>query len=632
MIEQAERLEPLRQLVREGQFHEAWRALLASAREVSDHPTMLALCRLRRKLAAHSAPPPQPAAARVALLSGATTAMLEAPLQLALESIGVGCELHVSSYDGFVREMLDPASETVAFRPTVAVVVATSASFPAWPAWSDSAAEVSAAVDSACDHWIGLCQSLHVNARCDIILPNFHALPTRPLGAAALRTPGDANRFIRAVNDALALRLPSYVHIHDVESLAAFHGIGRWFDARFWYHARQPVSFECLVPYVRSLAQMIGALLGRSAKCVVLDLDNTLWGGVVGDDGPERLALGEGDPRGEAFLAFQRYLLRLRERGVTLAVASKNDEANALAPFTSRPEMVLRRSDFVAFRANWQPKSDNVRDIAATLGIGLDAIVFVDDNPAEREQVRQALPDVRVVELGDDPSDYPVLVDRAGWLETVTLSAEDRTRSGMYQANAEREQLRMGIGDYDAYLRSLQQRAVIAPFEERYLDRIHQLTNKTNQFNLTTHRMSASQLAAMIDSADHLTAYVRLADRFGDNGLISVFAAHAEGCELWVDLWLMSCRVLRRGVEQLLCNHVIERARAAGYRALHGTYVPSGRNGLVRDHYASLGFSPCGSSEGADHWVLDLGTASLLPTPVTLVDDYHSEQRMGAGA
>ena len=621
-------LERLKALVGDGRFDEAWRVLFASAREAVDYPAMQAVSRVRRQLAARSTPPVQPASARVALLSGATTALLEAPLQLALESMGVGCALHVSPYDGFVREMLDPASETTAFRLDIAVVVATTASFPAWPAWSASAAEVDDAVDEACEHWVGLCRSLHAHAGCDIILPNFPALPTRPLGAAGTRMPGDANRFIHAVNEALARRLPSYVHIHDVEALAAFHGIGRWFDARYWYHARQPVSFDCLVPYVRSLAQLIGALLGRSAKCVVLDLDNTIWGGVVGDDGPERLALGEGDPQGEAFTAFQRYLLRLRERGVLLAVASKNDEANALAPFTSRPEMVLRRDDFVAFRADWAPKSENIRRIAATLGIGLDAILFVDDNPAEREQIRQALPEVRVVELGDDPSEYPVQVDRAGWLETVTLSIEDLARSGMYQANARREELKVGLEDYDAYLRSLRQRAVIAPFEERHLERIHQLTNKTNQFNLTTRRMSASQLAAMIDSSEHLTATVRLADRFGDNGLISVFAAHAEGAELWVDLWLMSCRVLKRGVEQLLCNHVIERARAAGYRELHGTYVPSGRNGLVRDLYETLGFARCGTADRGDHWVLDLTAAVPLPTAVTLVDDYRADQRM----
>ncbi|HEU4632228.1 MAG TPA: HAD-IIIC family phosphatase [Gemmatimonadaceae bacterium] len=614
-------MDTLRMLLRAGRHDEAWCALRAAARVADDYPTVQALCRVRRQLAERASAPPQPATVRLALLSGATTALLEEPLRLALDALGVDVTLHVPPYGTYVREMLEPSSGTVAFRPAVAIVVATTAELPAWPSWSASAAEVEAAVEAVCEHWLGLCRALRAHADCDIVLPTFPDPPVRPLGAAGVRLPGEPGRFVRAVNAALARRAPSYVHLHDVAALAAFHGVGRWMDARYWYQARQPVSFDCLVPYVRSLAQLVAALFGRAAKCVVTDLDNTLWGGVVGDDGVDRLALGEGDPRGEAFVAFQRYLLRLRERGIMLAVASKNDETAALAPFASRREMVLRRDDFVAFRANWQPKSENVRDIAATLGIGLDAVVYVDDNPAEREQVRQALPEVRVVELGDDPSDYPVQVDRTGWLETVSLSAEDRARSGMYAANARREELRAGLEDYDAYLRSLRQRAVITPFEARHLERIHQLTNKTNQFNLTTRRLSASQLAAMIDSSGHLTATVRLADRFGDNGLVSVFAAHAEDGELWIDLWLMSCRVLKRGVEQLLCNHVVQRARAAGYRTLHGTYVPTARNGLVRDHYPSLGFARGGPVAEGEHWVLALDAARPIPTSIALVDD-----------
>ena len=347
-------------------------------------------------------------------------------------------------------------------------------------------------------------------------------------------------------------------------SLAALYGVYQWFEPRYRHHGKHPVSFARLVPYVRTLAHIIVRFAaGRpSASC---STSTTRWrGGIVGDDGPDRLLVGPGDPVGEAFLAFQRYVLDLKNRGVVLAVCSKNDEAAALAPFSSRPEMLLRRDDFSAFVASWEPKSRGLRRIAEQLQLGLDALVMVYDNPAERAEIRQALPDVRVVELGSDPSDYPVDVERTGWLETVSVSAEDRRRSEMYRENTNREQLRDSSGDYTAYLHSLAQRARIVPFERATLDRVAQLTGKTNQFNLTTLRLTRSELEAMIDSPRYVTATVQLADRFGDNGLISVFAARAANDDLWIDLWLMSCRVLSRGVEHLLCNHVLQRASESG--------------------------------------------------------------------
>ena len=433
--------------------------------------------------------------------------------------------------------------------------------------------------------------------------------------------PGDANRFIEGVNAALADRLPPYVHIHDVASLAALHGVYRWFDARFWHQGKHPVSFECLAPYVQTTAGIIGAIYGRSAKCLVVDLDNTLWGGVVGDEGAEALLIGPGEPLGEAFQAFQRYLRALRNRGVLLAVCSKNDESAALAPFTTRKEMVLRREDFAAFVANWEPKSQGLRRIAAELNLGVDALVFADDNPAEREQVRQALPEVRVVELGADPSDYPLAVDRTGWFETVAVSLEDRRRGAMYRENAAREELRHASLDYTGYLRSLDMRARIAPFEPSSLDRVAQLTGKTNQFNLTTLRLSRSELEAMMNSPDHLTATVQLEDRFGDNGLISVFAAHADRDQLWIDLWLMSCRVLNRGVEHLLRNYVVGRAREAGYSVLHGVYRPTPRNHLVKELYPSLGFIAGARIDSGEHWTLDVGTTEPLPTTIHVIEE-----------
>ncbi len=610
----------LKALIDAGLFDEAWRSLHDQAAVAQDASTVLALARQRRRLLASGTRPPLPVQVRVALIGGATTSMIEEPLQLLLETLGVGCTLHASPFNTLVRQMLDPASETVAFGPDIAVIVTTPTNITTWPDLDASEADVQRVTDEACRHWIDLCRSLHEQARCEIILDNFHALPLHPLGAAGARTAGDHNRFIDGVNRALADRLPPYVHLHDVATLAAMYGVYHWFDPRYWHHGRHPVSFECLVPYARSLAQIIGAMRGRSAKCLVLDLDNTIWGGIVGEDGPDGLVIGAGDPVGEAFQAFQRYALELKQRGVLLAVCSKNDERVALAPFSSRPEMVLRREDFSAFVANWEPKSHGLRRIAEQLRLGLDALVMVDDNPAERAEIRHALPEVRVVDVDADPSDYPLALERTGWFETVIVSSEDRRRGEMYRESAAREELRATAGDYAAYLASLEQRARIAPFEPSTLDRVAQLTGKTNQFNLTTLRLGHAELEEMIESTNHLTATVHLTDRFGDSGLISVFAARAQDDELWIDLWLMSCRVLSRGVEQALCNYVVERATESGYRMFHGIYRPTPRNQMVRGLYQSLGFTAAEPVPGGEHWVMDVRTYAPFATSIAIDD------------
>ena len=326
---------------------------------------------------------------------------------------------------------------------------------------------------------------------------------------------------------------------------------------------------------------------------------------------------------GEAFKAFQEYLLRLKQRGVMLAVCSKNEESNALAAFEKRPEMPLKREDFVAFKANWLPKPDNIMEIAAELNIGIDTLVFVDDNPAEQEHVRQCLPEVKVVELSDDPADYPRLLDEAGMFETTAVSEEDQERTQKYQENVQRTRLQESTTDYGSYLLSLQQKAVIRPFDEMQLDRVTQLINKTNQFNLTTLRQSRSQVEALMHDAGVLTAYVRLADRFGDNGLISVFFAHKKGETLWIDEWLMSCRVLKRGVEQLLCNYAVEKARALGVTSLHGVYMPTPANKLVSEHYRSLGFVAVGAEpNGATHWRLDLASYQPFNVAILSLEEY----------
>ena len=623
MLSSQDIMNELRALIEAKRYDEAWTRLVEAAKSEREYSRFLALCRWHQRLEALAQRPAK--TVKVAVLGGAAIELLKDPLRLALVSYGLDCKLHVGSYNMFTQEMLNASSDAASFEPDVAVIVNTPANILGWPEPGNDLERVNSLVDEACERWLGLCAQFHSHTPCEIVLNNFHALPTRPLGNLGTKLPWEANNFLHRINLALGDRAPSYVHINDVEGLASQYGVRQWFDSRYWFHAKQPVSFECLIPYVRNTARIIASLFGRTAKCLVVDLDNTLWGGEVGDDGPEGIKIGEGDAVGEAFKAFQQYIRGLKQRGILLAVCSKNDEENARAPFQQISEMVLKEGDFAAFKANWDPKPSNLREIAAELNIGTDALVFVDDNPAEREIVRRWMPEVEVVDLSNDPADYPRLLDDAGCFEVTTLTGEDMLRAAQYPNNARRKQLQHSVSDYVSYLRSLEQRAVIRPFEDKYVERITQLTNKSNQFNLTTLRLSRSQIEQRMNDPNMLTAYVRLADAFGDNGLISVFCAERADDALHIQLWLMSCRVLERCVERLLCNYVATQARTFGVSQLHGVYVPTAKNGLVRNLLPSLGFSAAGNcnAEAEEiHWKLDLNRFSPFDVPIRIIENY----------
>lgn len=581
--------------------------LLAEVRATTDYSTYMSLCRRRRKMAPASAESGRGAAVRIAILGGATTDFLKWPVELELETLGRSSTILCADYNNYVSEMMEHDSRTAAFRPDVAVLLVTPYNIADWPSVGDPAETVQVMVDRVADHWLRLCETLHANTNCEIVLGNLHLLPTRAAGNFGTRLPWEPNSYLRQINLALSRRAPAYVHLFDIETLSALYGVSNWVDPRFWHQAKQPVSFACMVPYVRNLASIIGALYGHTAKCLVLDLDNTLWGGVVGDDGIGGLKIGEGDAVGEAYKAFQEYLLLLKQRGLLLAVVSKNEERNAVEPFEQLPDMVLKREDFIAFKANWDPKPESIEQIARELNIGLDSLVFVDDNPAERELVRRALPQVKVVELTSDPADYAKLLDQSGWLEVVRLTDEDTKKTEQYRGNVERWATQVGHANYESYLASLDQRAIIRPFEPQHLERITQLINKTNQFNLTTPRLTRSEVEALMARADTVTAYVRLTDRFGDNGLISVICGQVERDALHIDLWLMSCRVLKRGVERLVANHLFDCARDLKLRVVRGAYRPTAKNGMVERHYADLGFARVAADgDGTTRWEMSV--------------------------
>ena len=594
---------------------DAWRGWVRDWSAAHDYSTLLRLSRTGEKLAAQMDAGLVPV--RVAVVSSATIDFVLPILKASLLGTGLRPSVFVAPYGQVVTSLLDPDGPLARFQPQVTIIASATAHIPGWPALGASLDEVERHIDEICRSLLEPCATFHERTGSEIVVDNFHAFDWRVAGNLGAKLPGDPTSFVRRLNLALGDRAPRFVHINDVDALAARHGLATWFDERYWHHAKQPVSFACVPDYCRSLASVIGAVFGRTKKCLVLDLDNTLWGGVIGDDGLGGIQIGEGTAEGEAFKAFQLYVKQLRERGVLLAVCSKNDDAIARSAFTDHPEMTLRLDDFVAFKANWQPKSENLRAIAREIDLPLEAFVFADDNAAERHEVSQALPDVTVLDLPDDAAGFIRAIDRERLFEIVALTSEDRRRTDIYHARRQSMEAMSGTTDVAAYLRSLEMKAIVRPFDPVSFERITQLVNKTNQFNLTTPRVVPAEIERLASDPNVVTRTVRLQDRFADHGLISVLFGRVQDETLTITAWLMSCRVLGRGVERFLFNDVLRAAGERGLTEIAGEYRPTDRNMLVKDHYSQLGFTRDGGDACSERWRLRVADALPFETFIT---------------
>jgi FkbH-like protein len=415
----------------------------------------------------------------------------------------------------------------------------------------------------------------------------------------------------------------------DIARCAARDGRDAWFDITHWHASKLMIAPQVAPMYGEQLMRIVAANMGLARKCLVLDLDNTLWGGVIGDDGIQGLVLGQGSAQGEAHLALQAYARQLRDRGIILAVCSKNERATAEEVFTSHPDMLLRMDDIAAFVANWEDKAENLKSIASMLNIGLDSLVFVDDNPAERGRIRGALPQVGVPELPEDPAGYVRCIAAAGYFEAVSFTREDVQRSSQYAANARREALRENTQSLEEFRRDLQMSLVVDHFSPVDIPRVAQLINKTNQFNLSGRRYTQHEVEAIAGDAGCLTLQFRLSDRFGENGLISAVICRAgpEGA-MDIDTWVMSCRVFGREVEFEIINAVTACAAARGFRALRLSHVRTPKNGLLTELIPRLGFvadHSCTPTPDTTHWVLPLENFSHHKTQINTELSHHDK-------
>ncbi|MHB0763725.1 HAD-IIIC family phosphatase [Stutzerimonas sp. NM35] len=551
---------------------------------------------------------------RIALLASHTVDHLMPAIRVAGLQRRLALSVHVAPYGMYRQALLMDDPALTSFAPQLIVLALDVRDAPLQLPLEASPEDVDAAVTERVDELRLLWRRARERFAAQVVQQTLVPADPAIFGSFEALVPAAPYAVIDRLNAAIrSAAREDGVLLMDLawEAARGSYGDGLAEPLR-WHQAKQLVSPNLAPLYGDQLARIAAASAGLSRKCLVLDLDNTLWGGVIGDDGLDGIHLGQGSPSGEAFLAFQRYAALLARRGIILAVCSKNDLSIAEAAF-SHPEMALKRSDIAAFVANWEDKAGNLRRIASMLDIGLDSLVFVDDNPAERDIVRRELPEVAVPELPEDVADYPARVAAAGYFEAVSFTTDDTTRGRNYALNAERKAAMSQATDMEGYLRGLQMVLHATPIGAAELVRSTQLINKTNQFNLTTRRYSEAEVERIAGDPRSVALAIRLTDKFGDNGLISVVLARPDATvaddELLIDSWLMSCRVLGRQVEEAVLDVLAKAASTAGYGALIGEYRPTERNAMVAEHYPRLGFVQHPAPvEAATFWRYALGS------------------------
>jgi FkbH-like protein len=566
---------------------------------------------------------------RLALLSNATVDHLAPAIRVAGLRRKLLVEVHVGGFGQYRQEVLDPASATHRFGPDFVLISLSAHDLLAAVSVAASQAEVDAVIDANIEAlrtiWRGATQAL----KATVLQQTYLNVGPQIFGSYDRIASGAPARLVAQANDRLADAVAAErVLLVDVARASERDGVDAWFDQTRWFQAKCEIAPQAAPAYAELVMRVIGAQRGLSKKCLVLDLDNTLWGGTVGDDGIAGIVLGQGSAAGEAHLALQRYAKQLRDRGIVLAICSKNDPAIAEDVFENHPEMLLHRSDIASFVVNWDDKAANLQQIANQLNLGLDSLVFVDDNLAERARIRWSLPDVSVPELPADAGQFVRCLSSAGYFEAVTFTSDDSHRAGQYASNASRETLKHTSQSLDDYLRDLRMSVAVSAFQSVDLSRVTQLINKTNQFNPTTRRHSLQQVERFVASGC-LTVQFRLIDRFGDNGLVSAMIFRPDEAErevLEVDTWVMSCRVFGRGLECEALNVAVELARRRGILAFRADYIPTERNRIVSELYSNLGFTCIDNQVGRDgqsgtRWQLELTEYQPRPTHIARGSD-----------
>jgi FkbH-like protein len=562
----------------------------------------------------------QKPALRLALLAGSNLDLLEKSLTARLSEKGFEATIWNPGFNQYRQAILDPSSGLYQEKSEAILL------------FLDAADLFAGCIAHPFDHSIEEIPAIVEAARTDIAALVGTIAERLPSATVFLNTLHSADlggtyhgleynsgfsfrQIVASYNTSLRelARGSSHAVIVDVEALVMEAGIERWHDPRLWYLGRIPLSAQAHELLTSEYANFIAARWGAVRKCIVLDLDNTLWGGVIGEDGMTGIQLGH-EGIGLAFVDFQRELLNLRQKGILLAICSKNNAEDAYEAIRNHPAMVLREEDFAAAEINWNDKAENIREIARRLNIGVDSLVFIDDSPVERQRVREAVPEVAVPEWPQDPCESKRALGRVAgeYFLKFNISEDDRRRGEMYHAQAERERLAENSGNLEDFFRSLQMKIAIGKADYETLPRVTELTQKTNQFNLTTRRYTESELAAISAEEGYRVYWLKLEDRFGPNGIIGVLILRRVSKEQWsIDTFLLSCRVIGRTVEEALLGYAVRELKELGATGITGEYIPTAKNGMVANLYDKLGFTLIDSNEKRTRWMLDLNRKSI---------------------
>ncbi|MCR5508074.1 MAG: HAD-IIIC family phosphatase [Lachnospiraceae bacterium] len=527
---------------------------------------------------------------KVAVLGGSTTHDICALMELFLLEQGIRPEFYECEYAQYWEDIMFDNPELTEFKPDIIYIHTSNRNIRQYPSLNMSEDEVNALLEADFEHFRVMWGKAMDTYNCPIIQNNFEYPFYRLLGNADASDIHGRVNYICRLNDKFAAYAREHkdFFIQDINYLSATYGLDKWSDPLYWHMYKYALSMEAIPTLAHNVSNIIKSIYGKNKKALALDLDNTLWGGIVGDDGVENLEIGPETSMGQVYSEFQEYLKQQKDIGVILNVCSKNEEENAIAGL-NHPDGVLRPDDFIVIKANWDPKSKNLADIASELNLLPESFVFVDDNPAEREIVRTGL-NVVSPEIGS-VEDYIRVIDHSGFFEVTNLSADDAKRNEMYKENAKRAKLEASFADYGDYLKSLEMKGTIKGFEPIYMDRIAQLSNKSNQFNLTTRRYTRAEIEEIAESGEYIDIYGKLEDKFGDNGVVSVVIGHKNGDVLDMDLWIMSCRVLKRDMEFAMMDELVHKAKKAGIRTIRGYYYPTAKNKMVLDFYGLMGFT-----------------------------------------
>ena len=527
---------------------------------------------------------------KIAVLGSASIQYFVMVLRYLLHEVGIDAEIYEGEYNGITMDVFDDNSALYAFRPDAVIVLTHYTDVKVFPELLEDGESINKKIEDTVSYYRAVWDKLSRIENVSILQSNFAIPPEHLFGNLETVVPYSKTNFLKAVNESLVSCAPKSVTIMDLDLLSQYIGKYQWFDYKAYFMSKSGFKIEYLPDVAELFKKQIVAMKGKTRKCLVLDLDNTLWGGVVGDTGYDGIQLDPNNAIGEAYRYFQSYILDLKNRGIILAVCSKNDEANAKEPFEKNPNMILRLDDISCFMANWDDKVTNIKRIAETLNIGIDSLVFVDDNPAERDIVRNYLPEVHVVNMPIDPSLYTVQLDKENPFNWIQFTKEDITRSKSYLENRNREALVSQFTNYDEYLKALEMFGCVGEVTEKEVARFAQLLNKSNQFNLRTERYTEDEILTLVKDIDSKCLYVSLKDKFSEYGIIACVILRKKESNCFIESWVMSCRVLKRGVETMTFAGIIRAAKEMGCTSITGEYIKSKKNSMVSEFYDSLGF------------------------------------------